>query len=72
MTFGVTEFTNDQLPGLTGVVVPGIPFTVFSRREDAEAHRAVAKGEETAVVTRTDGKFLVAMIDRDDDTFIYI
>lgn len=72
MSFGVTEFTNDQLPGLTGMCLPGIPFHAFTSRDRAEKHREKAGEEETAVVERVDGKFLVAMIDREDRTFIYI
>lgn len=72
MTMGVTEFTNDQLPGLTGYVLPGVPFRACKTREAAGAHAAIARGAETAIVQRADGMFLIAMIDREDETFIYI
>lgn len=67
-----TEFTNDQLPDLIGYCLAGVPFTAFPTYEAAANHSAIAKGEETAIVTRKDGMFLVAMIDREDGTFIYI
>lgn len=72
MINGASEFTNDQLPGLIGYSLSGVPFTAFRTREAAQNHAKIANGEETAIVTRKDGMFLVAMIDREDNTFIYI